>query len=94
MLKKLIENYYWYKLSKLNLAIIPVQKTIDELEAERKRLFNNAILDPDPSSVIKNHFLFEHKRISASLETYKAKRTFINYKISVYQTKIKELRAQ
>ena len=95
MLKKLIEKYYWYKLSKLNLAIIPVQNTIDVLEAERERLFNRVVLaGRNPSSVIKNSLLLEYKSINARLDTYKAKRTFINYKISVYQTKIKGVRAQ
>ena len=92
MLKELIENYYWHKLSKLNLAIIPVQHTIDVLEAERERLFNRVVLaGRDPSSIIKNSLLFEYKSINARLDTYKAKRTFINYKINVYQTKIKAL---
>lgn len=92
MLKKLIENYYWHKISKLTLAIIPVQNNIDALEAERERLFNRVVqAGRDPSSIIKKQLLFEYKSIDARLDTYKTKRSFINYKISVYQTKIKAL---
>lgn len=95
MIKKLKENFYWFRISKLNLAIIPVQNKIDELEAELGRLFNKVVqVGPNPSSVVKNHLLLEHKRIQAELDSFKLKRSFINYKINVYTIKIKGLRAQ